>query len=286
VKLAALLLAPLLLVPQAGGPATREPVRATGVPDAERGDSGSFLGRWIERFDRHLAQPFHGRPGTPAPLAAGKVAPADSPVEILLFGGGTSHDFARWFGTEDSRTLAGRGRVRYTESPLEVVAALETLSVLVFSNNLPLPSAVFRQRIVAFVERGGGLVVLHAATWFNREDWLEWTQQMLAGGASSHEAYGAFEVHLEPLAHPLLAGVPTPFIVEDELYRLELDPDPGTTVLASGHSLAGSDVHPLLWTRTFGRGRVVGLTLGHDGGAHENSSYRRLLRNAVRWVAR
>jgi len=33
------------------------------------------------------------------------------------------------------------------------------------------------------------------------------------------------------------------------------------------------------------KGRVVGITLGHDSAAHENAAYIQLLRNAVFWAA-
>jgi type 1 glutamine amidotransferase len=39
-----------------------------------------------------------------------------------------------------------------------------------------------------------------------------------------------------------------------------------------------------LWTRAHQKGRIVGLTLGHDGKAHEHPAYRKLLGNAVRWA--
>lgn len=224
-----------------------------------------------------------------APLAVDRSQPvpaARNPTEVLLFGGGTGHDFAAWFGVQDALTLRGLGRLRYTESPDEVQRSFETLGVLVVSTNQPLSDPDFRDALEAFVARGGGLVVLHAGTWFNRLDWFEWTHELLAGGTHSHEAYADFEVRRDPAAHPLLAGLPGAFLVTDELYRIELDPDPGTTVLATGHSTASGDSFPLLWTRSYGRGHVVGLSLGHDGATHRDANYARLLRNAVRWVAR
>jgi type 1 glutamine amidotransferase len=57
-------------------------------------------------------------------------------------------------------------------------------------------------------------------------------------------------------------------------------------VLAVGRSLSTGSEYPVLWTRRLGSGRIVGLTLGHDGAAHESEPFRRLLAQAVRWVAR
>ena len=70
----------------------------------------------------------------------------------------------------------------------------------------------------------------------------------------------------------------------DELYRFEPDPAAKSEVLAIGRSLTSNAEFPVLWTRTHGAGRIVALTLGHDGAAHEHAAYRALLANAVRWV--
>jgi type 1 glutamine amidotransferase len=48
--------------------------------------------------------------------------------------------------------------------------------------------------------------------------------------------------------------------------------------------LTSGATYPVLWTRTHGQGRIVALTLGHDGAAHEHAAYRTLLLNAVRWA--
>jgi type 1 glutamine amidotransferase len=55
-------------------------------------------------------------------------------------------------------------------------------------------------------------------------------------------------------------------------------------VLATGRSLSTGAEFPVLWTRTRGSGRIVGLTLGHDGAAHEHEAFRKLLANSVSWL--
>ena len=56
------------------------------------------------------------------------------------------------------------------------------------------------------------------------------------------------------------------------------------TVLATGRSLSTAKEYPVLWTLARAKGRVVGLTLGHDGRAHELPAFRTLLQNAVRYL--
>lgn len=240
----------------------------------------------LASLDNHLAPTFLALTAqltgaNPIVLAA----PALERPEVLVFGGGSSHDFARWFGEEDTRTLAALGKsVAYTESPEVLAGALPTLEVLVLCNNQPLADPGLRRALLGHVERGGGLVLVHAATWYNWPDWPEFNAELVGGGARGHEAYGEFAVALSA-AHPVTEGVPRSFSVRDELYRLELSADAGCEVLARGRSLTTGAEFPLLWTLARGKGRIVGLTLGHDGASHELAAYRALLTGAVRWAA-
>ncbi|MSR63623.1 MAG: c-type cytochrome [Planctomycetes bacterium] len=244
----------------------------------------------LESFDNHLAPTFVALTAQLAgasPLPAPNSAPRPSP-QVLVFGGGSSHDFRRWYEKEDGATLATTQKsVGYSEDPAELARALAELEVLVLCTNQPLADPALREAVFAFSARGGGLVLAHPATWYNWADWPEYNRELVGGGAKSHEAYAEFGVRLTA-EHALTQGVPKSFSVKDELYRLELDLDvdgaAGSTVLAIGKSQTSGAEFPVLWTRGHGKGRIVGLTLGHDGAAHESEAYRRLLRNAVAWV--
>ena len=43
--------------------------------------------------------------------------------------------------------------------------------------------------------------------------------------------------------------------------------------------------YPVVWTVKHPKGRIVCITLGHDGAAHEHDDYRRLLLNATSWAS-
>jgi putative heme-binding domain-containing protein len=256
----------------------------------------------LESFDNHLAPTFlaltaqlagadpHAGGGDAAPgHGAGewRVLPAPRAPQVLIFGGGSSHDYRRWSAGTDVETLGALGKVvAYSEDPAELARALETLEVLVLCNNQPLPDPALRSALLAFVERGGGLVLVHAATWFNWADWPEYNRVLAGGGARSHEEYGELGVRIVGAGaeHPVTSGVPRSFTVADELYRFEPDDGGPGEVLAVGRSLVAGSEYPLVWTRAHGRGRIVALTLGHDGAAHEHAAYRKLLANAVEWV--
>jgi putative membrane-bound dehydrogenase-like protein len=209
-------------------------------------------------------------------------------LDVLLVGGGSSHDFGKWYGETDLATLAQAGitQAYYTEKPEEILPQLPLTKVLVLANNQPLEGDELRKGILDFVERGGGLLLLHPATWFNWADWPEYNSKLVGGGARGHEEYREFDVALAQAAHPLLEGVPAAFTLTDELYQAVLDKESPSTVLATSRSKVTQKEYPTLWTRTLGKGRIVCLTLGHDGAAHELAAYQKLLTNSVRWLTR
>jgi uncharacterized protein len=217
-----------------------------------------------------------------APPAAAQDAP-----RVLIVGGGADHDFDRWYRQADSATLANAGfRVRYTDDPQTILGSLAQADVLFLANNQPLPGDALREGILDFVRGGGGLLLGHAANWYSWRDWPEFNRDVVGGGARSHGRYGEFEVTIVDREHPVTATLPATFRLRDELYRHERDEaGPLVHVLATGTEPNTGTVYPVAWTHPIGAGRVVSITLGHDGGAHELDEYRTLLRNAVRWLA-
>lgn len=205
--------------------------------------------------------------------------------EILIVGGGTHHDFDRWFNREDTELLEEAGaNVRYTDNPDEILARLPDLDILYLSNNQPLPDPDLRDGIFNFVEEGGGLLLVHAATWYNWEDWPEYHRDLIGGGTRSHPPYGEFEVVVTDPEHPVMASVPEQFNINDELYRFEKEEDATDIhVLAKGIESTG-DEYPVAWIVEYGDGRVVNITLGHDGEAHQHEAFRAMLQNSVEWL--
>jgi len=204
-------------------------------------------------------------------------------LDVLLVGGGSSHDFGKWWGQRDLSLFA---RAYYTEKTEEILPQLPLTKVLVLANNQPLEGDELRKAIMSFVERGGGLLLLHPALWYNWADWPQYNAKLVGGGARGHEEYREFDVTLGKAQHPLLDGVPRTFGITDELYQAVLEKDAPSEVLATGRSRGTQKEYPTLWTRTLGQGRIVCLTLGHDGAAHEHAAYQKLLTNSVRWLTK
>jgi type 1 glutamine amidotransferase len=162
-------------------------------------------------------------------------------------------------------------------------ARLRTARAVVFldtTGDPPLARGADRA-LVRFVRRGGGLVVLHAASnGFTR--WGAWGA-LIGARFVTHPPLREDAVRV--VADPVTRGVPRRFTVPDEFYVFDRDPRRGgARVLAR---LAGEDQRPLAWRRREGRGRVFHDALGHPGAAWADGDPRlALVRAGLRWATR
>lgn len=213
---------------------------------------------------------------------------AADPIKVLLVGGGASHDFDTWYKNADVKTLEkdGFAEVTYTDDPNLILDLLEEVDVLYLSNNQPIADQATRKAIFEFAASGKGLILAHAALWYNWEDWPEYNTDLVSGGSRGHDRYGAFDVNIKAENHPVMEGLPPTFNLKDELYYFKVDPKgPGIEVLAEA-SANGADPFPSVFVINHPNTRMVGIALGHDGESHDLEVYQKLLRNAVNWVAK
>lgn len=82
--------------------------------------------------------------------------------------------------------------------------------------------------------------------------------------------------------HPITEGLKD-FEIDDETYK-GFYMNPGVTELLRVYHPKSSPV--IGWTHQYGESRVVYLQLGHGPTAYTNSSYRRLVENAINWAGR
>jgi len=160
------------------------------------------------------------------------------------------------------------------EFPLVVVAKANHLGATDQRPWLTADSqAAFRQ----YVQRGGGLFVVHAGACYKD---LPDMRGITGGAFLQHPDQCA--VTVEPKAgHALAEGVES-FTAQDEHYIMALD-DAGADVFLRSRS--GHGVQPAGWTRTEGGGRVCVLTPGHNAEVWLQSSFQKLLENALGWLA-
>lgn len=214
-------------------------------------------------------------------------------TRVLVIGGGSSHNFATFFGTTDVETLKAAGfTVHYTEDRDQAAQELKNADVAVISVNRKFfDTATYRQALMDFAATGKGIIMLHPGTWYGYANWPELNAQIVGGGARGHDKIHPFEVKTVK-AHPIMEGVPASFTVEDELYYMNAEPaqiPPGTNAIEVLAETSPSDKynqpHPSIWVTKHPTARVVGITLGHDQRVHDMEAFKKVLSNAVKWAS-
>jgi putative heme-binding domain-containing protein len=215
-------------------------------------------------------------------------------TKVLVIGGGSSHNFAKFFGETDVATLKAAGfTVHYTEDRDQAAAELANADVAVISVNRKFfDTAVYRKALMDFAAAGKGIIMLHPGTWYGFGGWPELNAHIVGGGARGHDKIHPFDVKAVKADHPIMAGVPASFTVEDELYYVNAEPEKipaGTAKITVLAETSPSDKykagHPSVWITEHAKAKVVGIALGHDARVHDLRPYQQILTNAVKWAS-
>jgi len=217
-------------------------------------------------------------------LAAG--AAQAEPLRVLLVTGGHDYDnrFHRvldrdeWQVTVDPHPRAFSRDVR---ARFDVVVLYDMTSDV---------DERRRANFLKFAEAGKGVVVLHHAL-VGYQDW-PWYEALI--GAKYLEAPESgwpkstfqhdvrMQVQVER-AHPVTAGLPKTFEMEDETYGGMRITNTNEVLLRTA---AETSDGPLAWVSAYKNSRVVTIQLGHGPAAFSDVNYLRLVKNAVEWVGR
>ncbi len=227
------------------------------------------------------------------PAWAQKAGTAKKKIRVLLVTGSDIAPYHDWReNSEATREVlvdSGRFEVRVCEDPLilESKTALEAYDVIAFLafDRRPKLTEAAQSNLLDFVRSGKGFYVQHLAS-ASYKEWKEFAE--LCGrhwvfGVSGHTPRSVFPVKIVKDEHPITKGL-TNFKTFDELYS-KLQGDSPIEVLAAGDSDFSHKTEPLLFVRTFGRGRVVHNALGHDRKAIVNPGTRTLILRGVEWAA-
>ena len=245
------------------GVAVSEPVKVQAAAD----DDGGFK----PQFSDAVPQPPTTRP-------------AKGP-RVLIVGGGSSHDFVKFFGGTDKATLAPiAGWVDFTQNLNGIAPILDKVDVLVLSANQPISSAT-KKALIDYANRGGAIVAHHPGTWYAWNNFAQWNKEIVGGGTRGHDALGPYTVKITNAAHLITKDVPPAFEITDELYNYTADPAATIEVLAEATSPKTGKTFPQVWIVKHPKAKIVGFTLGHDERAHDLPAYQTLLKNAVSWAA-
>lgn len=136
-----------------------------------------------------------------------------------------------------------------------------------------------------FVESGKPYFAIHAGhvSFLNSDRYLE----MLGGRFINHEEIKTFEVtprddwygweaESKRFKHAIVKNVDN-FRTLDELYLVQF-----TT--SDIEVIARAEYHPIMWTRKWGNGKILCLTLGHGRFSQENAGFKSLFVNGTKWL--
>lgn len=184
----------------------------------------------------------------------------------------------------------------------EFVPEFSKYKVVVLAMNLTDWNEKAKMAFVDFVKNGGGVVVVHEAD--NAfPNWKEFNQIVGLGGwggrtekdgpyyywkdgayitdnspgnGGSHGKRVPFVINVRDLEHPITKGLPAKWLHQnDELYGNLRGPAENIHVLATAFSTKESGgtgkEEPVLFTITYGKGRIYHCVLGHTGADFSDS---------------
>ena len=172
-----------------------------------------------------------------------------------------------------------------------------------------------QKALADYVKRGGGLVIYHFACAAFPE-WKEYNEMIgigwgklrqntgvyihlrdgkfvrdnAPGKAGGHGPKQPFQIVVRDPNHPIMKGLPAAFMhVPDELYGWLRGPAENLAVLATAFApqdQGGSEEHePLLFTVTYGKGRVFQNAIGHTPEELKSVAFIVTFERGVEWAA-
>lgn len=177
--------------------------------------------------------------------------------------------------------------------------------------------AATRKAFVDFVHHGGGVVIVHAAN-NSFGHWPEYNEIIGLGGwggrneksgpyvyfgadgqlvrdekpgpGGHHGAQHQFTVRVRDTGHPITKGMPAEWLHEkDELYDFLRGPGAAMNVLATSFAdpkHGGSGRHePMIFTVSYGQGRVFHTPMGHADYSQECVGFIATLQRGTEWAA-
>jgi type 1 glutamine amidotransferase len=142
-----------------------------------------------------------------------------------------------------------------------------------------------------YLRRGGGLVVIHSATWTKPQPSAE-VASVLGVGGFQRWRHGTVVLETTQSQHPICLGLPATLHLEDETYWPPTPPiDPSRVQVLAGcreqaePGQSATSLQPMFWTYQHNPGRVFGCVLGHYSWTFDDPYFRLWLLRGMAWAA-
>ncbi len=144
---------------------------------------------------------------------------------------------------------------------------------------------------VAYVERiakphfeGVPAVMLHCSTHSYRAAKTDEWRNAVGQSSMSHEKKRDLAIKIVAADHPVMRGFPDGWHdPTDELYK-NMKLWPKLVPLAQAYGVDTKQDHVVIWTNTYGKGRVFGTTLGHSNATVQDPVYLDLVTRGLLWA--
>lgn len=142
-------------------------------------------------------------------------------------------------------------------------------------------SAAALENLEGFVRQGGGLLAVHSASASFKQE--ERYFAILGGRFREHGPIELFRVQPATPQDEVFREAAA-FSVTDELYRHEYDPDNRVHFYTAVDTTTGTEREPVVWTRSYGHGRVCYCALGHTAATIRHTQVQQILQRGLTWV--
>jgi uncharacterized protein len=106
------------------------------------------------------------------------------------------------------------------------------------------------------------------------------------GDGSGHRYSGEFSVTVRDPEHPITKGMPREWLhTRDELYDNMRGPIKNVHLLATAYSKGTKAHEPMIWTISYGKGRVFHTPMGHDLTGMRCNGFIATLQRGTEWAA-
>jgi putative membrane-bound dehydrogenase-like protein len=215
-------------------------------------------------------------------LAPFSATQAGDPIRLLFLGDNGHHQPAAR-AEQLIPVLAERGiQVEYTNDVKRLKPTeLDAFRGLIIYANIESITPEQEDSLINYVERGGGLIALHCASYcfLNSPRYVD----LVGAQFKTHET-GTFTTEIAE-AHPVMSFF-HPFMSWDETYVHHRHNTKDRTVLeyrVQGVQAEGQKREPWTWVRNQGKGRVFYTAWGHDQRTWSHPGFHELVERGIRW---